>query len=68
MTPKQALAFVRRHGIALQAARGPAPSLAEEIAGGPIRLAPWSGAMEKRPRGGRAPGGALNDRRRDGTS
>lgn len=169
MTPKQALAFVRHHGIVLQAARGPAPSLAEEIAGGPIRgswwghpkgheifrvlesvsgnrdilvckliggkvtyvhrrlwpalvrlgprfraarlaktwnehtrtgahvsrsipfpkwvssqtreqaaslsiaeaerlLAPWSGAMEKRPRRGRAPGRALNNRRRDGTS
>ena len=41
MSPKQGLAFVRRHGIVLQAARGPVPSLAEEIAGGPIRGSWW---------------------------
>ena len=41
MNPKQAVAFVRRHGIVLQAARGPVPSLAEEIAGGPIRGSWW---------------------------
>jgi hypothetical protein len=39
--PQDALAFVERHGIALQAARGPVPSLAEEIAGGPIRGSWW---------------------------
>jgi hypothetical protein len=33
VTPKQGLSFVRRHGIVLQAARGPVPSLAEAIAG-----------------------------------
>src|SRR4051812_4184586 len=41
VSPKQGLAFVRRHGIVLQAARGPVPSLAEEIAGGPIRGSWW---------------------------
>lgn len=41
MNPKNALAFVRRHGVVLQAARGPVPSLAEVIAGGPIRGSWW---------------------------
>ena len=41
MTPKQGLAFVKRHGVVLQAARGPAPSLAEAVAGGPIRGSWW---------------------------
>jgi hypothetical protein len=41
MSPKQGLAFVKRHGIVLQAARGPVPSLAETIAGGPIRGSWW---------------------------
>jgi hypothetical protein len=41
VTPKQALAFVKRHGVVLQAARGPVPSLAEAIAGGPIRGSWW---------------------------
>lgn len=41
MTPKQGLAFVKRHGVVLQAARGPVPSLAEEIAGAPIRGSWW---------------------------
>jgi hypothetical protein len=39
--PAEALAFVERHGIVLQSARGPVPSLAEEIAGGPIRGSWW---------------------------
>lgn len=42
MTPKQGLAFVKRHGIVLQAARGPVPSLAEAIVGGPIRGSWWA--------------------------
>ena len=42
MTPKQGLAFVKRHGVVLQAARGPVPSLAEAIAGGVIRGSWWS--------------------------
>jgi hypothetical protein len=41
VTPRQGLAFVKRHGIVLQAARGPVPSLAEAIAGGPIRGSWW---------------------------
>jgi hypothetical protein len=41
MTGKQAVAFVERHGVVLQAARGPVPSLAEAIAGGPIRGSWW---------------------------
>jgi hypothetical protein len=35
------VAFVKRHGIVLESARGPVPSLAEEIAGGPIRGSWW---------------------------
>jgi hypothetical protein len=42
VTPKQGLAFVRRHGVVLQAARGPVPSLAEAIVGGPIRGSWWA--------------------------
>jgi hypothetical protein len=34
MTPKEALAFVEHHGVVLEAARGPVPSLAEAVAGG----------------------------------
>ena len=41
MTPKQGLAFVEHHGVVLQAARGPVPSLAEAIAGGPIHGSWW---------------------------
>ncbi|HYV19675.1 MAG TPA: copper resistance protein NlpE N-terminal domain-containing protein [Verrucomicrobiae bacterium] len=40
-TPRAALAFVRRHGIVLMAARGPVPSLADAIAGGPFRGSWW---------------------------
>ena len=39
--PAQAVAFVRRHGIVLQAARGPVPSLAHAIAGERIRGSWW---------------------------
>jgi hypothetical protein len=42
MTPKQGLAFVKRYGVVLQAARGPVPSLAEAIVGGPIRGSWWA--------------------------
>jgi hypothetical protein len=38
---KEALAFVERYGIVLQAARGPVPNLAEAIVGGPIRGSWW---------------------------
>jgi hypothetical protein len=42
LTPKQGLAFVRRHGVVLQAARGPVPSLAEAIVGGPVQGSWWA--------------------------
>jgi hypothetical protein len=42
VTPKQALAFVKRNGIVLESARGSAPSLAEAIAGRPIRGNWWA--------------------------
>ncbi len=41
MTSREGLAFVKRHGVVLQAARGPVPSLAEAIAGGRIRGSWW---------------------------
>jgi hypothetical protein len=41
VSPEQGLAFVRRHGIVLQAARGPVRSLAEAIVGGAIRGSWW---------------------------
>ncbi|MFI4945383.1 MAG: hypothetical protein ACHP85_19090, partial [Burkholderiales bacterium] len=41
MSPKQALAFVKKHGVVLQAARGPVPSLAEAVAGEPFRGSWW---------------------------
>src|SRR5260370_37548577 len=44
MNPREGLAFVKRHGVVLQAARGPVPSLAETIAGGPIRGSWWGHA------------------------
>ena len=41
MSPTQAIAFVKHHGVVLEAARGPVPSLAEAIAGGSIRGSWW---------------------------
>lgn len=41
MIPWQALAFVEKRGIVLESARGPVPSLAETIAGEPIRGSWW---------------------------
>ena len=41
MNQKEVLAFVERHGIVLQAARGPLPNLAEAIAGGAIGGSWW---------------------------
>ena len=37
MTSRQALALVRKHGVVLEAAQGPVPSLAELVAGEPVR-------------------------------
>src|SRR6266446_1607706 len=42
LNSKEALAFIKRHGVVLQSARGPVPSLAEAIAGGPIRGSWWA--------------------------
>ncbi len=42
MTPRDAIAFVRRHGVVLASAKGPVPNLAEAIAGEPIRGSWWS--------------------------
>jgi len=47
MNEKEALAFVERHGIVLQAARGPVPNLAEAIAGGAIRRSWWGHSKGK---------------------
>ena len=47
MTPTEAVGFVEHHGVVLQAARGPVPSLAEAIAGGPIRGSWWGHAKGK---------------------
>ena len=41
-TGKQAIAFVRKHGIVLESGRGSVPSLAEAIAEGPIKGSWWS--------------------------
>ena len=41
MTAREAVAFVERHGVVLQAARGPVPSLAEAIVGGRFRGSWW---------------------------
>jgi hypothetical protein len=42
MTSRQALAFIRKHGVVLEAAQGPVPSLAAVIAGGPVGRSWWS--------------------------
>lgn len=42
MNEREALAFVRKHGIVLMSARGPVPSLAEAITGEPIRGSWWA--------------------------
>jgi hypothetical protein len=42
MTSRRALAFIRKHGVVLESARGPVPSLAEVIAGEPVRGSWWS--------------------------
>jgi hypothetical protein len=42
MTLRKALAFIRKHGVVLEAAQGPVPSVAEAIAGEPVRGSWWS--------------------------
>lgn len=41
VTGTAALAFVRRHGVVLESARGPVPNLAEAVVGEPIRRSWW---------------------------
>jgi hypothetical protein len=41
------LAFVEKHGVVMESGRGPVPSLAEAIAGEPIRGSWWG---QERPR------------------
>jgi hypothetical protein len=42
MTLRRALAFIRKHGVVLEAAHGPVPSLTELVAGEPVRGSWWS--------------------------
>ena len=42
MTPKQAIAFVKAHGVVLESGRRAVPTLAEAIAGAPIRGSWWA--------------------------
>ncbi len=42
MTPRQAISFVRKHGIVLESAQGSVPSLAQAIAGKPLRGNWWA--------------------------
>lgn len=44
MTPRQAVAFVRKHGVVLEAAAGPVPSLVQAVVGEPLRRSWWSHA------------------------
>lgn len=41
MTPRDAIAFVRRHGVVLESAKGLEPSLAEKVVGEPITGSWW---------------------------
>jgi hypothetical protein len=42
MTPRQAIAFIRKHGVVLEAAAGPVPTFAQAVAGAPIRGNWWA--------------------------
>lgn len=42
MNQRQAIAFIRKHGVVLEASRGPVPSLAEAIVDEPLRGGWWS--------------------------
>ncbi len=42
MKPDEALRFLDRHGVILESAQGPVPSLAAEVAGEPLRGNWWS--------------------------
>jgi hypothetical protein len=47
MTIADALEFVRTHGVVLESATGPVPSLAAVIAGGPISGSWWTHARSR---------------------
>lgn len=42
MTVREVLAFIRTHGVVLESAQGPVPSVAEAIAGEPVRGNWWA--------------------------
>jgi len=42
MTPAAAMAFIRRHGVVLQAAKGLEPTFAARVAGEPIKGSWWA--------------------------
>jgi hypothetical protein len=42
MTPRRALAFIRQHGVVLQAAKGLELSFAAKVAGAPIKGSWWA--------------------------
>jgi len=44
VTPTEALAFVRTHGVVLESGTGPVPSLTSAVVGGPIRGSWWAHA------------------------
>ncbi len=48
MTPRAALAFIKKHGIVLESARGAVPNLVEAIVGGPLRGSWWAHPEGKR--------------------
>ncbi len=47
MTTSDAIEFVRMHGVVLESATGPVPSLAVAIAGGPIHGSWWAHARSR---------------------
>jgi len=47
VSPRKAIAFVEQYGVVLEAARGLVPSLAETIAGEPIRGSWWGHAKSR---------------------
>lgn len=47
MNTRDAIAFIRKHGVVLEAAHGPVPSLAEAIAGERVRGSWWTHPKSK---------------------
>jgi hypothetical protein len=45
VTTRTAISFVKQHGVVLESSRGPAPNLAEAVAGSPIRGSWWGHRM-----------------------